>query len=67
MTIMRFKGDPPRIAVTLAAAAVVGGATGLGVAHLSWPSAVGVAIVVGLAAGGVLYALMPAWLRRRPK
>jgi hypothetical protein len=67
MTIMRFKGDPPRIAVTLAAAAVVGGATGLGVAHLSWPNAIGVAIVVGLAAGGVLYALMPAWLRRGSK
>ncbi len=67
MTIIRFKGDPPRIAVTLVAAAVVGGATGLGVAHLSWLSAIGVAIVVGLAAGGVLFALMPAWLRRRPK
>jgi len=67
MTIMRFKGDPPRIAVTLFAAAVVGAATGLGVAHMSWPSAIGVAIVAGLAAGGVLYALLPAWLRRRSK
>jgi ABC-type uncharacterized transport system permease subunit len=67
MTIMRFKGDPLRIAVTLLAAAVVGAATGLGVAHMSWPSAVGVAIAAGLAAGGVLYALLPAWLRRRSK
>ena len=54
MTIMRFKGDSTRIAVTLLSAAVVGGATGLGVAHLSWPSAIGVAIVAGLAAGGLL-------------
>ena len=67
MTIMRFKGDPPRIAVTLVAAAVVGSATGLGVAHMSWPSAIGVAIVAGLAAGAALYALLPAWLRRRSK
>jgi hypothetical protein len=67
MTIMRFKGDPPRIAVTLVAAAVVGAATGLGVAHLSWPNALGVAVVAGVAAGGVLYVLLPAWLRRRPK
>ncbi|HUO68371.1 MAG TPA: hypothetical protein VMV37_12585 [Gammaproteobacteria bacterium] len=67
MTILRFKGDPPRIAVTLLAAAVVGAATGLAVAHLSWPSAIGVAIVAGLAAGAVLYAVLPARLRRRPK
>ena len=67
MTLMRFKGDPPRIAVTLLAAAVVGAATGLGVAHMSWPSAIGIAILAGLAAGAVLYALMPARLRRRSK
>ena len=67
MTMMRFKGDPPRIAVTLAAAAAVGAATGLGVAHLSWPSAIGIALVAGLAAGGVLYAVLPSSLRRPPK
>jgi hypothetical protein len=67
MSIMRFKGDPLRVAVPLVAAAVVGAATGLGVAHMSWPSAIGVAVIAGLAAGGVLYALLPAWLRRRAK
>ena len=67
MTNLRFKVDPPRIAVTLVAAAIVGAATGLGVAHMSWRSAIGVAIVAGLAAGGVLYALLPASLRRRSK
>ena len=67
MTIMRFKGDPPRIAITLVAAAVVGAGTGLGVAHMSWPTAIAVSIAAGLAAGAILYALMPAWLRRRPK
>jgi hypothetical protein len=67
MTMLRFKADPPRIAVTLVAAAVVGAATGLGVAHMSWPKAIGVAVVAGLAAGAILYALMPASLRRRSK
>jgi hypothetical protein len=67
MPIMSFKGDPPRIAVTLLAAALVGAATGLGVAHMSWPAAIGVAVVAGLAAGGVLYVVLPARLRRRPK
>jgi ABC-type transport system involved in cytochrome bd biosynthesis fused ATPase/permease subunit len=67
MTIMRFKGDPKRIAIPLLGAAVVGAATGLGVAHMSWPKAIGVAVVVGLAAGGLLYALLSAWIRRRPK
>jgi hypothetical protein len=67
MTIIRFKGDPLRIAVILVTAAVVGAATGLGVAHMSWPKAIGVAVAAGLAAGAILYALVPAWLRRRAK
>jgi hypothetical protein len=67
MAMMSFKGDPPRIAVTLFVAAVVGAGTGLSVAHMSWPSAIGVAVVAGLAAGGVLYAVLPARLRRKPK
>ena len=67
MTIMRFKGDSSSIAITLLSAAVVGAATGLGVAHMSWPKAIGVSVVVGLAAGGLLYALLSAWRRRRQK
>ncbi len=63
MTIMRFKSDSARIGVTLVVAAVVGAATGLGVAHMSWPSAIGVAILAGLAAGGLLYAFLSAWPR----
>ena len=67
MTIMRFKGDSSRIAVTLLSAAVVGAATGLGVAHMSWPKAITVALVAGLAAGGLLYVVLSTWMRRRPK
>jgi hypothetical protein len=67
MTIMRFKGDSTRIAVTLLSAAVVGAATGLGVAHMSWPKAISVALVAGLAAGGLLYVVLSTWMRRRPK
>jgi len=67
MTIMGFKGNPTRIAITLLAAAVAGAATGLGVANMSWPRAIGVAIMVGFAAGGLLCLLMLAWKGRRPK
>ena len=67
MTIMRFKGDSSRIAVTLLSAAVVGAATGLAVAHMSWPKAIAVALVAGLAAGGLLYVVLSTWMRRRPK
>ncbi len=67
MTIMRFKGDSSRIAVTLLSAAVVGAATGLGVAHMSWPKAIAVALVAGLGAGGLLYVVLSTWTRRRPK
>ena len=67
MTIMRFKGGSTSIAVTLLSAAVVGAATGLGVAHMSWPKALAVALVAGLAAGSLLYAVLSAWMRRRPK
>ena len=66
MTIMRFKGDSSRIAVTLLSAAVVGAVTGLGVAHMSWPKAIAVALV-GLGAGGLLYVVLSTWTRRRPK
>ena len=67
MTILRFKGDSTRVAVTLLSAAVVGAATGMGVAHMSWPKAIAVALAAGLAAGGLLYAALSAWARRRPK
>jgi hypothetical protein len=67
MTMMRFKGDSTSIALTLVSAAVVGAATGLGVAHMSLPKAIAVAIVAGLAAGGLLYAVLSTWMRRRPK
>jgi len=67
MTIMGFKGDPRDLAITLVVAAVVGAATGLGVAHMSWPRAIGIAIVAGFAGGGLLYALLLAWKGRRPK
>jgi hypothetical protein len=67
MAIMRFKGDPTLIGVTLLVAAVVGAATGLGVAHMSWPRAIGVALVAGLVAGGLLYAALSIWTRGRPK
>jgi len=34
---------------------------------MSWPKALAVALVAGLAAGGLLYAVLSAWMRRRPK
>jgi hypothetical protein len=67
MRILRFKGDPTRNAVTVIAAGAIGAATGVAVEHMSWPRALGVAVVVGLAAGGLLYALLSVWMRRKSK
>ena len=60
-----FKGDATLNAVTMIVAGVVGMLTGSGVAGLSPLAKLGVAILIGLAAGGVLYALLRAWRRHR--
>ena len=60
-----FKGDPTLNAVTLVVAGVVGGATGMGVEHLSLLGTLGISILVGLVTGGLLYALLSIWKRRR--
>jgi len=60
-----LKGDPTLNAVTLIVAGVVGMLVGHAVAGLSLLGKIGVAILVGLAAGGLLYALLRAWRRRR--
>jgi len=60
-----LKGDPALNAVTLIVAGVVGMLTGAAVAGLSLPAKIGVAIVVGLAAGALLHVLLRAWRRRR--
>jgi len=65
MKLKLFKGDSTLNAVTLIVAGVVGMLTGSSVAGLSPPAKIGVAILVGLAAGGLLYALLKAWRRHR--
>jgi len=60
-----LKGDPTLNAVTLIVAGVVGMLVGHAVAGLSLLAKIGVAILVGLAAGGLLYASLRAWRRRR--
>jgi hypothetical protein len=60
-----FKGDPTLNAVTLIVAGVVGMLTGAGVAGLSTLGKLGVAILVGLTVGALLYVLLRAWRRRR--
>ena len=61
-----LKGDPTLNTVTLIVAGVVGMFTGAGVEHLSLMGKIGVAVLVGLVAGGLLYALLRAWKRRQP-
>jgi hypothetical protein len=34
---------------------------------MSWPKAITVALVAGLAAGGLLYVVLSTWMRRPPK
>jgi hypothetical protein len=60
-----LKGDPTLNAVTLIVAGVVGMLTGHGVAGLPLLGKIGVAILVGVTVGSVLYALLRAWKRRR--
>ena len=60
-----LKGDPTLNAVTLIVAGVVGMLTGASVEHLSLFGKIGVAILVGLTAGGLLYFVLRAWKRRR--
>jgi hypothetical protein len=60
-----IKGDPTLNAVTLIVAGVVGMVVGHAVAGLPLLGKIGVAIIVGLAVGGLLYLLLRAWKRRR--
>jgi len=60
-----LRGDPTLNAVTLIVAGVVGTLVGHAVGGLSLLGKIGVAILVGLAAGGLLHALLRAWKRRR--
>lgn len=60
-----LRGDPTLNAVTLIVAGVVGMLVGHAVGGLPLLGKIGVAILVGLAAGGLLYALLRAWKRHR--
>jgi 4-hydroxybenzoate polyprenyltransferase len=61
-----MKGDPTLNAVTLIVAGVVGMLTGSGVEGLPPLGKLGVAVLVGLVAGGLLYAVLRVWKRHRP-
>jgi len=60
-----MKGDPALNAVTLIVAGVVGMLTGSGVKDLPPLGKLGVAGLVGLVAGGLLYAVLRVWKRHR--
>jgi len=65
MKLKLLKGDPTLNAVTLVVAGVVGMITGAAVENLSLLGKMGVAILVGLTVGGVLYWVLRAWRHRR--
>ncbi|HUL83149.1 MAG TPA: hypothetical protein VL131_13460 [Gammaproteobacteria bacterium] len=60
-----LRGDPTLNAVTLIVAGVVGMVVGHAVEGLPLLGKIGVAIIVGLAVGGLLYLVLRAWKRRR--
>jgi len=60
-----MKGDPALNAVTLIVAGVVGMLTGSGVKDLLPRGKLGVAVLAGLVAGGLLYAVLRVWKRHR--
>jgi len=60
-----MKGDPALNAITLIVAGTTGTLTGIAVERLSTLAKLGVAIAVGLAVGGLLYAVIGALKRRK--
>jgi ABC-type uncharacterized transport system permease subunit len=60
-----LKGDPVLNAATLIVAGTTGTITGMAVEGLATLAKAGVAIAVGLAVGGLLYAVVGALKRRR--
>jgi hypothetical protein len=62
---MKLKGDPVLNAATLIVAGVTGTITGVAVEGSSMLATLGVAAVVGLVAGGLLYVVVGALRRRR--
>lgn len=60
-----LNGDPVLNAATLIVAGTTGTITGIAVEGLATLAKVGVAIAVGLAVGGLLYAVIGALKRRR--
>jgi len=65
MKKIRLKGDPTLNALVLIVAATVGAITGMDVEGLPLLGKLAVAVVVGLVAGGVVYALVSLLKRRR--
>ncbi len=62
---MKLKGDPVLNAATLIVAGVTGTITGVAVEGSTMLATLGVAAVVGLVAGGLLYVVVRALRRRR--
>jgi len=65
MKKIRLKGDPTLNALVLIVAATVGAITGMDVEGLPLLGKLAVAVVVGLVAGGVVYALVSLLKRRQ--
>jgi hypothetical protein len=62
---MKLKGDPVLNAATLIVAGVTGTITGMAVEGSTMLAKFGVAVIVGLVAGGLLYVAITALRRRR--
>jgi hypothetical protein len=62
---MKLKGDPVLNAITLIVAGTAGTVTGIAVEGLAIPAKFGVALGVGLVAGGVLHLVLRALRRAR--
>jgi hypothetical protein len=61
---MKLKGEPAHNAATLIVAGVAGATTGVAVEGASVLAKLGIAVIVGLIVGGLLYVVIGA-LRRR--
>jgi hypothetical protein len=62
---MKLKGDPVLNAAVLIAAGVTGTITGMAVEGSTMLAKLGVAVVVGLVVGGLLYVVIGALRQRR--
>jgi hypothetical protein len=65
--LLEVKGDPVFNAATLIVAGITGAVTGVAIEGLPLLAELGIAVAVGLAVGGALYAALKALQRRRPR